>query len=285
LLNKALVRKAKLDIYQVQLNTFGYELDSLMSAPAIFKFPKDSVHLKRYMQQMVVVAHEGRPVDSVLKQAKGNVLSLLNDINMTVFKLQSGIDEIARGQTELADNAFKREFPNIWSHEKYSRPFDEILSQSKNKAILTSSFFFENNKGKLALMFILIIVAYVYLRSLKSIYVEKNLNKESSDKQLVLRYPVLTAIIIVINLYQFLFTSQPFIINVLFGLISGISLSILFKKNVSPYWLKLWFTLLFMFIITSFDNLILQASRPERWFMLLFAIIGVIASKGCHFSS
>jgi potassium efflux system protein len=278
LLNKALARKASLDLYQVQLNTFRYELDSLMSAPAIFKFPKDSSSLKKYMKRMLVVAYEGHPVDSVLTQASGNVLSLLNDVNLTVFKLQSSLDEISHSQTELADNAFKREFPNMLAPEGYSRPVGEILKQARQKAFLTFAFFVENNKGKLALMFILIIIAYIYLRSLKNIYIEKKLMTGDLNGQLVLRYPALSAILIVINLYQFLFTSTPFIVNFVFGLVSGISLSILFKKFVTSYWMNVWLTMLFLFILTSFDNMVLQASRAERWFMLVMAATGLVYS-------
>jgi len=278
LLKKAFARKAKLDLYQYQLNTFRYQMDSLLAAPAIFKFPKDSIGLKKYMRQLVVVAYEAHPVDSVLKQASGNVLTLLNDVNLTIFKLQSSLDEITRNQSELADNAFKREFPDIWATDGYSRPFSEILRQSENKAILTSAFFFENNKGKLAPMFLLVIVAFIYLRSLKSIYVEKNPEADSLDGQLVLRYPALSAILIVINLYQFLFYSPPFIVNVILGLVSGICLSILFRKFISPYWMKVWLAMLLLFIISSFDNLILQASRAERWFMLLIAAVGLASS-------
>lgn len=278
LLNKALAHKVRLDLYQYQLNTIRYELDSLLSAPALFKFPKDSATLTKYMRQLVVVAYEAHPVDSVLKQANGNVTSLLNDVNLTIFKLQSSLDEIVNDQTELANNAFKREFANIWVTDRYSRPFNEILRQSGDKANLTSSFFLANNKGKLAVMILLIIVAFVYLQSLKGIYIERDLITASLEGQLVIRYPLLSAILIVINLYQFLFYSPPFIVNVALWLISGVSLSLIFRKFITPFWMKVWLGMLLLFILSSFDNLILQASRLERWLMLLTSAVGVIGS-------
>lgn len=277
LLNKALARKAKLDLYQLQLNTFRYELDSLLSAPSIFKFPTDPIILKKYMRQLVVVAYEARPVDSVLKEANSNVLSVLNEVDLTVFKLRSSLDEIARYQAELANNAFKREFPDLWEPGGYSRPFSDIFKQSVEKAMLTTAFFLQNNKGKLFPMFLLIIVAYVYLRSLKSIYLEKDLITADMEGQLVLRYPVVSATLIVINLYQFLFYSPPFVINVIIWLISGISLCLLFRKFVTGYWMNVWLTMFLLFLISSLDNLILQASRAERWFMLFVAALGFIS--------
>ncbi|MEO3408412.1 mechanosensitive ion channel domain-containing protein [Mucilaginibacter sp. CAU 1740] len=278
LLKKTLLYKTKLDQYQYQLNNSRYELDSLLSSPSLFKFPQDSAGLKKYMQQLVVVAYEAHPVDSVLKEANGNVTSLLNEINLTIFKLQAALDEISTNQGELANNAFKREFLNIWTPDNYSRPLGEILSQSYSKAYLTSTFFLANNSWKLLLMIALTMVSFIYLRSLKSIYIARDLLSDSFDGQLVLRYPLFSAILIVMNLYQFLFYSPPFIVNVALWLVSSISLSILFNKFIVQYWLKFWMGMLFLFVLASFDNLLLQASRIERWLMVFTALLGVVYS-------
>ncbi len=278
LLKRTVAHKIKLDQYQYQLNTSRYELDSLLSSPSLFKFPKDSVGLKKYMQQLVVVAYEAHPVDSVLKKANSNATSLLNEINLTIFKLQSALDEITANQGELANNVFKREFVNIWVPDNYSRPFGELLKQSYTKAILTSTFFLANNSWKLLLLVILTFTSFIYLRSLKSIYSEKGLLTDSLEGQLVLHYPFLSAILIVTNLYQFLFYSPPFIVNVALWLISGLSLSFLFSKFIVSYWIKFWLVMLFLFLLASFDNLLLQASRIERWLMVFTATLGVISS-------
>ncbi|WP_295712722.1 mechanosensitive ion channel domain-containing protein [Mucilaginibacter sp.] len=278
LLNKALARKAKLDLYQYQLNTYRYELDSLLGAPSIFKFPKDSVGISKYMRQLVVVAYEAHPVDSVLKQASGNVLVLLNDVNLTIFKLQSNLDEIAHSQKELAENTFDREFPNIWTTDVSSRPFKDILKQAGRKASLTFVFFVENNKGKLSLLLLLIFTSFIYLNSLKNIYLENGLITPDFNGQLVLRYPIISAILIVTNLYQFFFYSEPFIAGVIFYIISGVFLTVLFRGYINAYWMKVWLVMLVLFVLSSLDNLILQASRSERWFLLLTAAVGFVYS-------
>nr|WP_084407117.1 mechanosensitive ion channel domain-containing protein [Pedobacter panaciterrae] len=274
LLNKANERKAQLEIRQEALNNFRYQMDSLLSVPALFKFPSDSTTLMKYIQKIEVISYETSPVDTALKIASNNIQTLLNKVNMNVFKLQGSLEEIESYQRDMADHSYKREFSNLWEPQGSYRPFAEILDFSKTKGLLTLSFYSANNTGKLVILVLLVLTSFIYLRSLKHIYIEAHLLKPDFDGQLVLRYPLLSAILLVISLFQFFFLSPPFILNVIFWSISCICLSIIFKKYVSRYWMRVWLIMVVLFLIASICNLILQASRIERWFMLFISLIG-----------
>ncbi|WP_233602916.1 mechanosensitive ion channel family protein [Pedobacter sp. KBW06] len=276
LLNIANAGKLVLDTRQQDLNSFRYQLDSLLSVPALFKFPKDSVTLMKYLQKIKVVAYETTPIDSSLKVAANNIQTLLNQVNMTVFKLQGSLDEIAAYQKDMARDTYKREFDNIWAPPAYYRPFGEILEFSKTKGLLTLGFYAENNSGKLMMLVLLTVISFVYLRSLKNIYIENKLLKTDFDGQLVLRYPLFSAILIVVSLFQFFFISPPFILNVIFWTVSCVCLTIIFNKYVNKYWMRVWLMMVVLFIITAIVNLVLQASRIERWFMLIISILGLV---------
>lgn len=275
LLSQANARKLKLDIRQQELSNFRYELDSLTNAPALFKFPTDSVTLVRYMQKLVLIAYEIKPVDSSLKLASNNIQALLNQVNLTVFKLENNLGEIETYQKEMAGSTYKQEFEYIWNSDDDYRPFDEILSYSKIKGLLTLSFYTENNVGKLFTLIILIFISFVYLRSLKGIYQENKLLKADFEGQLVLKYPFFSALLLILSLFQFIFFSPPFILNLIFWATSCISLTIIFKSYVSRYWMGIWLFMVFLFFIAAVDNLVLQASRTERWLMLVTAIAGI----------
>lgn len=275
LLDKANSRKSKLDIRQQELNNFRYQLDSLLSVPALFKFSTDSTTLMKYLQKIQVIAFETGPVDTSLNIASNNIQTLLNQVNLTVYKLQSSLEEIESYQKEMADHTFKREFNNIWEPQGSYRPFSEILDFSKTKGLLTLSFYVENNAGKLVVLLLLILTSFIYLRSLKRIYVQDNLLKPDFDGQLVLRYPLLSAMLLVISLFQFVFISPPFILSVIFWAVSCVCLTLIFKDYVSKYWMKIWLLLVLVFLIAAMGNLVLQASRVERWYMLITAMAGV----------
>ncbi|WP_316837936.1 mechanosensitive ion channel domain-containing protein [Pedobacter nutrimenti] len=277
LLNKANARKISLDLHLQELNNFRYQLDSLLSVPSLFKFPKDSTTLMKYLQKIRVIAYETSPVDTSLTLASNNIQTLLNQVNLTVFNLQSSLEEIEVYQKDMANQTFKREFSNIWDPEGFYRPFGEILNFSKTKGFLTLSFYAENNTGKLVVMILLILISFIYLRSLKNIYIEGGLLKPDFDGQLVIRYPLLSAILLVISLFQFVFLSPPFILSVIFWAISCICLSIIFNDFVRKYWMRVWLLMVILFIIAALGNLVLQASRVERWFMLFISIFGTIA--------
>lgn len=277
LLNKAKVRKTGLDLRQQELNNFRYRLDSLSSVPALFKFPTDSLELLGYLKKIAVVDYEIAPIDTALKQASGNIQTLLNQVNLEVSRLQVGLDEIEIYQRKMAYDAFARDFGNIWEPADFYRPFGEILSFSKIKGLLTLGFYSENNSGKLLILFILMVISFIYLRSLKRIYAARELLKADFEGQLVLRYPLASAILLVISLFQFIFIAPPFILSVLLWLISCICLSVIFKGYISKYWMQVWIVMVLFFILAALDNLILQASRTERWFILIAAVTGIIS--------
>ncbi|WP_316743572.1 mechanosensitive ion channel family protein [Pedobacter antarcticus] len=275
LLDKANTKKTGLELRQHEINSFRYQLDSLLSVPALFKFPTDSVTLMKYLQKIEVIAYETSPVDSALRKAGNNIQTLLNKVNLTAFKLQSSLEEIELYQKEMAGDTFKREFNNIWGSDNFYRPFREILDFSITKGLLTLSFYAENNIGKLVVLVLLTITSFIYLRSLKSIYIEGKLLKTDFEGQLVIRYPFLSAILLVLSLFQFFFLSPPFILNVILWSVSVISLTIIFKGYVSQYWMRVWLIMVIFFVLACMGNLVLQASRIERWLMLLLSISGV----------
>jgi potassium efflux system protein len=277
--NKASRRKTGLDASQMALNNFRYQLDSLSSLPALFKFPKDSVTLMGYLKKIAVIAYEIKPIDSALKEANGNIQTLINQVNLTVFRLQSSLEEIESYQKAMANNTYKRDFGNIWAPEGYYRPFNQILSHSMIKGLLTLSFYIENNNGRMIILLLLIVTSFIYLRSLKNIYEERALLKPGFEDQLVLKYPLLSALLIIISLFQFIFLSPPFILNVVFWLISCICVTLIFKHYISKYWMRVWLIMVFFFFFAAFGNMVLQASRMERWLMLVASLIGGIA--GC----
>ncbi|MFW0718299.1 mechanosensitive ion channel domain-containing protein [Pedobacter sp. N23S346] len=277
LLNKTNVRKSKLDRDQSQLNQYRYELDSLLSRPELFKFPTDSITLSKYLQQIVVLAYEVTPIDSALKKAALNIQGRLNQVNMQAFKIHSSLEEIEYEQRKVAENTLSRDFENLWGKVGFHRPFKDILSQAGNKGILNLLFYLQNNSGKIFILIILISASFIYLRSLRQIYINHGLISHQYEGQLVLKYPLCSALLIVISVFQFIFFSPPFILNFIFWIISALSLTLMFRGFITKYWMNVWILMVSLFFFSAADNLILQASRIERWLMLALSVTGSVA--------
>ncbi|UKT66130.1 mechanosensitive ion channel family protein [Pedobacter mucosus] len=277
LISEAEERKVRLDARQKTLSGYRFRLDSLLTTKELFSFPKDSLELMDYLHSLVTVAKEIDPVDSALKLASRNVQILLNSYNLEINTLKLSVDEIEHDEKKMAMATLAREFPNITETPDAYRPFTEILNFSKIKALLTLQFYLRNNIWKLLILCGLFILSFVYLRSLKMIYIAKRLLIKDFEGQLVIRYPLLSALLLVISIFQFIFISPPFILNVIFWLISCLCLTIIFRGYITRYWMIIWLLMVGFFFLAAADNMILQASRIERWFMFVVAIVGVIA--------
>jgi potassium efflux system protein len=278
-LRSTLIRhKTTLDNFQHKLLSFRLQIDSLGSDPNIYSFPGDSALLVHYLQKLSAVVHEVAPIDSVLKKTTADVQLLQNRVNMQVYKIASSTEEIELYQQDIYRSTFQREFANIWGPVKYERPFKEIVTYSQAKGLLTLKFYIQNNLGRISLLLMLTLMSAIYLTSLKKMYRQKTLLKKDFAGQLVLRYPTLSAIVIVWNIFQFLFASPPFIFSAILWTSSALALTIILKGFISHYWMRVWLAILLLYLLTCIDNVVLQASGEERLVMLILALTGLAIS-------
>ncbi|ACU59547.1 mechanosensitive ion channel family protein [Chitinophaga pinensis] len=270
--------KTELDNYHHKLSNFRFQIDSLASDSMMFAFPGDSAALTKYLGKLATIAREISPADSILQKAMIDVEALQTKVNMESYRLTTSIDELELYQRQLHRRTWSREFTYLWQPTTYDRSFTTILGYSLAKSWLTFRFYAQNNYGKILFMLFLIFMTTLYIRSLKTIYRQRDLIRNDYEGQLVLRYPVLTAILIIVNVFQFIFPAPPFAFNALLWSVSAVSLTLLFRRFIIGYWMKIWIALFSLFIAASVNNLILQASRIERWFMFMLAASGILVT-------
>jgi potassium efflux system protein len=279
LLTRMTERKSSLDDYRKTLVGLRNTIDSLYKEDILYKFSSDSAVLMRYAERLTVVLQEIQPIDSSLKKTLISVSDMQPTVNRMVNKLSASIEQIGAFQKEISFKQFHRETSNLGGPVKYVRRFGEIISFSMVKGWLAFIFFARNEIGKILLMLLLIIACTIFLLNLKHSLKRQNLLDKNSRQQCVLKYPILSAIVIVLNCFQFAFIDPPFVFTVQIWIISGLSLSIILKDVVAKYWMRAWLILFFLFLLACFDRMILQASRPERWMMLALSLAGIVSGS------
>jgi len=267
--------KNQLEDYTSDLSDYRERIDSLSGDSTLYIFPNDSVSLMRYVSKMVLVARDINPTDSLLRQAITNVQDLQNRIDLMSFKLRADADELEHYWKELSDGAFKSEFPPIWQPPTYSRPFSEIVQFSLQKDWLALKYYFRYQKYMFMVLGGLIALAWLFLRSLKNRLREQDKLDPSNGNQLVVKYPLLSAIILVVSIGQFLFHEPPFLVNFIFWGLPAVCLALVFRGFITPYWMRFWVGAVILFLLATTSNLILQASRVERWMLAVLAVIGI----------
>lgn len=269
-------RKVQLDNHLSGLEALKFDIDSIASDSALFIFPTDSVRLSKYFERLRVLAYEIAPVDSALSLASANLENLQHQLNVLLLEVKGRQGEIETYQQTISDGLMEREFVNIWEASSYNRPVEEIISMSKAKAALILHFYLKNNQARLVLFLLLTGISVLLTHSLVRRYALSADAGEPESGSLVFRYPRLSAIVISWSLFQFIFPSPPFVLNIILWVVPILLLSFIFRNYVPPFWFRFWLILIVLFVGVCLINLVLQASRPERWAIFLFSTFGIV---------
>jgi potassium-dependent mechanosensitive channel len=277
LLNRTNISRQTVESYLKNLVGFGNKIDSLASDSILVELPSDSVRFLNLTGKITLVMKELRPADSLLRKVIQKLQLLQTRINFVIIKLEDGIEHIKKYRENLALSLLDRETVNIWEPIAFRRPFKEIYYLSKEKTSLVFSFYSNNNSGLIAFVLLLIACLTLFIRNLKKKSQATQSSTITQPGYLVLRYPLLSSALIIISICQFFFPAPPFVFIIALWIISVVSLTFIFWNFISRYWMSAWLFTLFMFFLAAIDNLTLQASRPERWGMLLLSLMGVIS--------
>lgn len=269
-------RQQALNRYANDLIAFKYRLDSLQSNSALFHFSSDSAATVHYVNRLLVTAREIKPTDSSLKLAITRAQNLQLQLDPMVFELRSALEDVERFREDLSGKTFAREFNNIWVPVAHFRPFHEILEFSWAKEKLAFMFYIRDHYSHFIVFLALLLLCFFFIRALRSSLAKEEQKDDSFKDHLVTRYPFLSAILVVSGIFQFIFPNPPFIIACLFWLIPAVGLCFIFKNYISRYWMRFWIVLLVFFVMACLNNLILQASRTERYIMLALALTGAV---------
>jgi small-conductance mechanosensitive channel len=195
---------------------------------------------------------------------------------MALFDIRTNIEDIERFRRQQDARIFRREFSNLWQPPSPHRPMSEIIPMSIAKEKLALKYYLRDYSGRLIILLVLIIAAWRFLVASKNKWTDEKGLDPGFKGQLVFRYPALSAVLVVISIFQFLFLQPPFIFSFILWLISAVSLCIIFYRFIRPYWMLFWGIMVTFLVLAGLTNMILEASRPERWWMLVLASAGAV---------
>ncbi len=284
--HEAEIRKDRIDTYKQKLTDFRDNMDSLLTDSVLFVASDDSAQFARYLQKLVRTAREVHPVDSMLEQSIKKMQMLKDDAGNLMFEITAALDRIEREEMLLSNRSFEKEIPYLWQPQPPSPDLDVIAVRAVEKAVLNLTYYTVNNAGRIALMLLLIVMAAVFISALKHKAATGGIIRTDYTGQLVIRYPVLSALLIVISIFQFIFPEPPFIFSCCLWLVSTASLTWIFMGFISRYWMSFWLSMWMLFLLACADNLVLQIAPAERWLMFFIAlcglVIGLLVLSGKH---
>ncbi len=274
--NRIAIHKKHLNTYSDKLTYFANKIDSLVIDSAFFYLPTDSEEVVKRMQKIVMTARELKPTDSVLRLAIANVQALQIKVDLLSFEIQARAEDIDIYSKKLSAQALDREFANIWTPPLGHRPFKDILQFSREKEWMMFRFYLEDYLPNLLLWVVLLCACFYFLRSLKAQLKHEGILNADYSNQLIVRNPLLSATLLCLCIFQFIFPNPPFIFSFMVWLGAAICLAFVFRGYITRYWMQFWIMIDILFLLAGLDNMILQASRPGRLFMLGLSVTGVL---------
>jgi hypothetical protein len=226
-------QKNDLEEYSEDLIGFRDKIDSLSSDSALYTAPSDSAAAVKYIQKVLIVAKEIGPTDSAMDQTISASRDLQTEVEVMIFKLRSSLEDVERFRNNLTSRGFSREVSNITGPIEFSRPLTEIIQFSLAKERLALNFYVKENQGKIVLLIVLIIIAYIFMRFIRKKMVgETHLEPEYKIQQSI-RFPILSSIVIISSIFQFIFIDPPYIFQFCLWMVSVISLTIVINSYVT----------------------------------------------------
>lgn len=274
--NRNNARARQIGDYLDELSYYRHTIDSLISDSLMFYVPYDSVHFREFFQKMQLLGKESVTTDSLLSVD----LKIIRALDIKCGTLSGSIEakqsDIESYRKKLSNNQFSREIPDLWGAVGYSRPFGEIVHFSRQKTQMVLAFYIRNHMPNIIILLLVMLGLASYLRTLR-----RNIKLLMGDEanlvsHLALEHPVHSSIVIVLSIGQFLFPTPPFIFYAIIWTISSIALTIILWNFITSFWRKFWVTIVVLFVMACMINMVLQASRFERYLMLFLSSAGFV---------
>ena len=282
--------KKYLDDYVASLLDFRVKIDSLQGDSLVYSYSSDSLEIINYMKKLALVVRELNPVDSELNKLLTTAQALQLKVDMAVDDVRSLYEDIDIYSSSLADNNTNKELPYLWEEPAVSRTYGEIFRLSFAKEFMGLRYYVEENGVYVFILLVLGGACFLFLRVLKRQVdridpADPGLSGPVTDfaGRFVVRYPMLSAILLTVCIFQFIFPDPPFIFYFILWLIAAICLLSIMSKFVTGYWRQFWIVIGSLFILSGIDDMVLQTSRAERWVTAFLSLAGLIYAAMIHF--
>jgi potassium efflux system protein len=279
LLNE-LLKRTNFQLQQISVNNQALSgiqrrIDSMAISKVFYQIPIQEVPKKNYYQQMALMTKDLSFANQNLKNAIDSIQKLEVKGNKFKFDLESDIALVNFARKEL-DLKMKSGISDVVESKEAYLSLVENFKHSFVKGYLLFVFYVANQSGILGLLVFFIIGLTFYLRVIRSKYKEVNLFGNLKYPAHALNYPFLSAILIMISIFQFFLPSPPFVFMAFLWIICGIALTIILKKAENKYWYLIWIAFFILNNIVFQDNLLLLYSQNEARFIAFFSLIGLI---------
>lgn len=275
LLKRTSNRLKKISIENQQLSRTQEKIDSLVAEKNLYYVPMDSVAREIYRLQSLKMNTDIDLISERLKNAVDSIQTLEIMGDQLKFTIDSDIIENDRLRKLEVDQLFTKKVPVFERLDIKKLMVEDPLTFSLKTNYLVLYFYLINNKNSILMMLILILGTAVYFKLQKSKFIDLGYKKEMLLDIYILNSPIATAILAVLNLYQFVLPMPPLIFSIITWTISTISLTIMMWKSINTFIWKIWVAIFLLNLVAFFDIIILIHFVGESFLILTINCLGI----------
>ncbi len=250
-------------------------LDSLASDSILYMVPKDTAAIKLYYHKLTTLNRNLDPINNALRLSLDSVQKLESQINRLKIRIETKISDVEKNRSEAMSDFSLRPSTEDNSNIYQEKAIRQTVARSWSKAVLLFVFYSVNHGQEIYILFILIVSAYIYLRMLKKKFINSDFAQNFDGNDHVLHYPFASAVLIVLTLFQYFFSSPPQIFNGLIWVTSAFLLTPILRKSTSKFFFKVWILFNALFIMALLDSLVLKYSTYERYGILALSLVSL----------
>ncbi|HJY12439.1 MAG TPA: hypothetical protein VJ304_06600, partial [Flavobacterium sp.] len=206
-----------------------------------------------------------------LKNAVDSIQTLEIMGDQLKYKIESDIIENNRLRRLEFDQLFTKKVPVFERPLINTDPFATSIRTNS----LVMYFYLINNKNSILTMLLLILGTAIYFRLQKGKFIDHGFKKEMLLDINILNRPISAAILVALNLYQFVLPMPPLIFSIIIWTISTIALVIMMLHTIKTFVWKVLISIFILNLLAFFDIIILIHFVGESYLILTINILGI----------
>jgi small-conductance mechanosensitive channel len=275
LLKRSNNRLKKISVENQQLSRTQERIDSLVAEKNLYYVPNDSIAREIYHIQSEKMNTNINLISERLKNAVDSIETLEIMGDQLKYKIESDIIENNRLRKLELDQLLLKKVPVFERPDIKKIMTEDFLMFSIKTNYLVLYFYLINNRNSMITMLILIIGTAVYFKLQKRKFLDFGYKIDSIIELNILNSPLAAALLVILNLYQFILPMPPLIFSIIIWTISTISLTIMMWHSISTFVWKIWIAIFLLNLIAFFDIIILIHFVGESYLILAINCLGI----------
>lgn len=256
-----------------------FSIDSLISLEVLYQIPKDTILALTYSARIKTEYGDAFKLLGQINKILSKIQEFESSVSTLKFEIEEKLLKTEHLQTQRINSEAEKEFEGFTHFKGTQKSFSEIFEYSLTKAMLAFAFYLANHSVLIVLMVLFVIGMRFYLKSLRNHLAY--LTKENSiTEYYVLKYPLLTSIVVILNVFQFFYKEPPFLFYAGLWLITFTILVFLLKFSFDPGWRRWFFAMNILFFVVYLDNLILLPHLVDKVFVFVLAVLSLALGFG-----